>query len=115
MAEAKRERRIVRDLMSEPHIEGRRIGVRQIRDCVEGGGLRPETVADRYDLDRADVYRALAYYHEHPREMERIDEEREQAYEALLEGIERPSHVDPEGSTDNTVGSKSSSRSDHER
>ena len=96
MAKVKRDGRIVRDLMSEPHIEGRRISVLQIRDRVEGRGLRPETVADRYDLDRTAVYRALAYYHEHPREMQRVVDERERAYEELLDEIERPPGVGPD-------------------
>lgn len=79
--------RIVREVHDEPHIEGRRITVRFIRERVEGAGLDPETVADRHDLDLADVYRALAYYHDHPEEMreverrreERIDEHRKEA------------------------------------
>lgn len=101
--------------MSEPHIEERRVSVLQIRDHVEGAGLQPGAVADRYDLEHADVYRALAYYHEHPREMQRIDEERERAYEELLEEVERSSHVDPEGSIGDDAGSEPSSRPDHER
>lgn len=105
MAEVQRDQRITRDLMSEPHIEGRRIGVLQIQACVEGRGLRPETVADRYDLSRADVYRALAYYHEHPREMQQVRDERRQAYEALQEEIDRPAHVDP-SSVDDRLGNQ---------
>lgn len=96
MAEAQRGSRIVRELMSEPHVKGRRVGVLQIRDLVEGRGLSPASVADRYELDRADVYRALAYYHDHPREVQRVRERREDAYEELLEGIERPPEVGPE-------------------
>lgn len=79
--------RIVEDVHDEPHIEGRRITVRFVRERVEGAGIDPGTVADRHDLDLADVYRALAYYHDHPQEMreverqreERIDEHREHA------------------------------------
>lgn len=44
---------------------------------VEGRDLEPRTVADRYDLDVAAVYRALAYYHEHPEKMGMVREERE--------------------------------------
>lgn len=61
----------------EPHIEGSRITVRSIHGWVEEGDLDPETVADRYDLDIAAVYHALAYYHEHPEEMRRVEPERE--------------------------------------
>ncbi|PSP78920.1 DUF433 domain-containing protein [Halobacteriales archaeon QS_1_68_20] len=69
-------------LGGDPRIDGTRIGVYHVHELVEGRGLNPGTVADRFDLDVADVYRALAYYHEHPGEMAEIDarrEEREQA------------------------------------
>lgn len=113
--DVEREQRIVRDLMSEPYVEGRRIGVLGIYERVEGRDLRPETVADRYDLDRADVYRALAYYHEHLREMQRVRAERERAYEGLLDEIDRPSHVDPDDRTDDDRAVKSPSQSRPER
>ncbi|MDZ7730971.1 MAG: DUF433 domain-containing protein [Natrialbaceae archaeon] len=64
--------RIVSDpdtLGGQPRIQGRRISVLQIVDEVEGRGDQPHTVADRYDLSISDVYRALAYFHEHPEEM----------------------------------------------
>jgi len=63
-------------LAGEPRIEGRRISVRFIHECVEGRGLDPRTVADRHDLDVADVYYALAYYHDHPNEMATLEAER---------------------------------------
>jgi uncharacterized protein (DUF433 family) len=34
-----------------------------------------------YDLDGADVYHALAYYHDHSREMRDLEQEREDAIE----------------------------------
>jgi len=64
-------------LGGKPRIDGTRIGVYLIHERVEGRGLEPQTVADRHDLDVADVYRALAYYHDHPDEMARIEQERE--------------------------------------
>lgn len=71
----------------EPRIEGRRITVRQVADLVEGQDLSAKTVADRYDLDIADVYRALSYYHEHPEEMtEVIEDKRRREEEALKKG-----------------------------
>lgn len=87
---------IVRDddvMGGEPRIEGRRISVRQVADWVEEGDLSAKTVADRYDLDIADVYRALTYYHEHPGEMaavrrrrrERISAARERGMKTLSE------------------------------
>ena len=65
----------------EPHIEGSRSTVRYVRSQVEECDLRPETVADRYDLDLADVYAALAYYHNNPEEMRRVERDRERAIE----------------------------------
>lgn len=89
-------RRIAHDIMSEPHIRGRRISVRQVYALVEEQGEDPEAVADRYDLDIADVYHALAYYHDHPREMREVEAEREDAVEDFRESIERPADVNPD-------------------
>jgi uncharacterized protein (DUF433 family) len=75
--------RIVRELHDEPHIKGSRITVRYIHGRVEDRGLRPETVADRHNLDLADVYEALAYYHRHPEEMEEIRAHRQQVAEEI--------------------------------
>ncbi|MFC7156112.1 DUF433 domain-containing protein [Halomarina halobia] len=60
----------------EPRVDGRRITVPDIYEQVEGRGLEPQTVADKYDLDVAGVYRALAYYREHPKEMNEVREGR---------------------------------------
>lgn len=73
--------RIVRELHDEPHLDGRRITVRFIKEQIEGRGLTPRTVADRHDLDVADVYRALTYYHDHPEEMRAVERQREAAIE----------------------------------
>ncbi len=72
-------------LGGDPRIKGRRIGVHFIREHVEGRGLDPQTVADRYDLDLADVYWALTYYHEHPDEMAEIQARRERREEEAKE------------------------------
>jgi uncharacterized protein (DUF433 family) len=89
-------RRIAHDRLGEPHIAGRRVSVRQVYALVEGRGVDPETVADRYDLDVADVYHALAYYHDHPREMSDIEADREEAFNAFQKKLERPDGVDPD-------------------
>lgn len=89
-------RRVAHDLMDEPHIAGRRISVRQLYALIEERNVDPETVADRFDLDVADVYHALAYYHDHPREMSKIETDREEAIEALRETIDRPDGVEPD-------------------
>ncbi|WP_181685669.1 DUF433 domain-containing protein [Halorhabdus salina] len=77
--------RIVRDLLDEPHIQDRPIPVLTIIERVEGRGLDPQTVADRHDLDVGDVYAAVLYYHERPREFEEPGRERE----AIMDEIER--------------------------
>jgi uncharacterized protein (DUF433 family) len=77
--------RIVREVHDEPHIEGTRISVRHVYKRVHERGLRPETVAERHNLDIADVYRALAYYHDHPEEMAEIERRREEILEQAEE------------------------------
>ena len=81
----------------EPRIEGRRIAVRQVAEWVEQGGLSAKTVADRYDLDVADVYHALAYYHEHPSEMAAVERRRaEQIRDARDRGMRSLADLDEE-------------------
>ncbi|MFB6210430.1 MAG: DUF433 domain-containing protein [Halobacteriales archaeon] len=77
--------RIVQEVHDEPHIAGSRITVRHIYERVHGRGLRPETVAERHTLDIADVYHALAYYHEHPEEMREVESQRAEAIESARE------------------------------
>ena len=43
------------EIHDEPHIEGSRVTVLHIHERVENRGLRPETVAERLNLDLADV------------------------------------------------------------
>lgn len=68
--------RITQELHDEPHIVGSRITVHFVHERVEGRGLDPETVAERHDLELADVYHALAYYHDHPEEMAAVERRR---------------------------------------
>lgn len=68
-------------LGGKPRIAGRRIGVRFVREQAEGRGLDAQTVADRFDLDVADVYHALAYFYDHPEEMAEIERERHRRHE----------------------------------
>jgi len=87
--------RVAHDLLSEPHIRGRRVSVRQVAALVEQRETSPEAVADRFDLDVADVYHALAYYHDHPGEMAAVERERAEAIAAFRAEIDRPDGVDP--------------------
>ncbi len=72
---------IVREVHDEPHLEGSRITVQWIQKRVEERGLEPQTVANRHELDVADVYRALTHYHDHPAEMQAVEQRRGQLIE----------------------------------
>lgn len=91
------ETRIAQDLLDEPHIQGRRIPVLTIVERVEGRGLGPQTVAERYDLDVAEVYSALLYYHDHPSEFEELRQERADIMREIEADIDRPDDVNPPG------------------
>ena len=77
--------RIVTEVHDEPHIEGRRVTVRRIQGLVEGAGKSAEDVADQLDLDVADVYGALQYYHSHPDEMAAVERRRAEREAAARE------------------------------
>ena len=59
-----------------PRVDGRRIGVHHIAKRVIDAGESPEQVAADYDLDIADVHRALTYYYDNPDEMRRVQAQR---------------------------------------
>lgn len=74
------------EIHDEPHVEDSRVTVRYIATLVEDEGLAARTVAERHDLDMADVYAALTYYHANPTEMKRVEARRsELAAEAAAE------------------------------
>ncbi|GAA0716826.1 uncharacterized protein (DUF433 family) [Halorubrum trapanicum] len=77
--------RIVAEVHDEPHIEGRRVTVRRIQGLVEEAGKSAEAVADQLDLDVADVYGALQYYHSHPDEMAAVERQRSERETAARE------------------------------
>lgn len=56
-------------LGGEPRIAGTRVGVLDSYALVTGGGHTPEDGADQLDLSLAEIYAALAHYHEHSEEM----------------------------------------------
>lgn len=86
-------RRIVSELHEEPHLEGRRLTVQFIKSQVEDRGLAPRTIADRHDLDIADVYRALTYYHDHPEGMRAVEQRRQRAVEEHAHWTTDPADV----------------------
>lgn len=52
-------------LGNQPHIEGRRIRVKDIVLWYEVLGMSADEIADVYDLTLADVFAGLAFYHLH--------------------------------------------------
>ena len=70
-------RRVVTELHDEPHLEGRRVTVRRLQALVEETGDSAASVAADFDLDIADVYAALQYYHTHPDEMASAERKRQ--------------------------------------
>jgi uncharacterized protein (DUF433 family) len=66
-------------LGDEPRIDGRRIGVLHVAARVIDAGERPEDVAADHDLDLAAVHHALAYYYDHPDEMQTWREKKREA------------------------------------
>jgi uncharacterized protein (DUF433 family) len=61
----------------QPRIEGRRISVLQIVEWIHEEGMDPETVATEFDLDLADIHRALTYYYDNVEEMSTWRDRRE--------------------------------------
>lgn len=88
---------VAEELLDEPHVEGRRVSVLQIRDRVEELGETPQTVAEEFTLDIAAVYQALAYYHTHEGEMASVRARRERELDALRREAtdDRPDGVKP--------------------
>lgn len=70
-------------LGGEPRIEGTRVGVLDVYELVVSGGSVAD-VADQLDRSLAEVYTALAYYHDHPEEMRQLRQQRATT-EATLE------------------------------
>jgi uncharacterized protein (DUF433 family) len=73
----------------EPCLAGTRVRVRSIGEVVESGTYTPEEAAAAKDVSLPDVHRALAYYYDHPDEMERYaDRQRERERRSLDAGAD---------------------------
>jgi uncharacterized protein (DUF433 family) len=72
-------------LGGNPRIEGTRVGVLHVYELVVEGNNPPADVADQLDLSLAEVYSALAYYHEHPDEMRSVRRAEERSEASLAE------------------------------
>jgi uncharacterized protein (DUF433 family) len=83
-----------------PRLRGRRITVLDVYEGVtEGeGDLTPEEFAETFRLPVSDVYRALAYYHDHREEMERQREARDRTAGEVRARIaeSRPDSIEPD-------------------
>jgi len=73
------------DLRDEPHLEGRRITVRDVQAQIEGRGLDPAEYADRHGLGIGQVYAALAYYHTRASEVAKAERQERERIETATE------------------------------
>lgn len=78
----------------EPRIAGRRVSVLQVAELVREAGHDPAYVADQLDLTLAEVHTALAYFYEHPEEMDAIRERHRELEETLAEVAAEPQALD---------------------
>ena len=81
-------------LGGEPRLDGHRISVLQVVDMVLEADHEPEYVADQLGISLADVHSALAYYYEHPDEMDAIRERHDHLETKLSERAVTPDHVE---------------------
>lgn len=72
-------------LAGAPRIDGTRIGVHHVAERVLDAGASPADVAADYDLDLADVHRALTYYYDNLDEMRTVRERRTETASGLCE------------------------------
>jgi len=72
-------------LGGEPRIEGTRVGVLHVYELVVQGDHPPVDAADQLDLSLGEIYSALAYYHEHPEDMQDLRRARDEAEAVLAE------------------------------
>jgi uncharacterized protein (DUF433 family) len=73
-----------------PRIEDTRVSVLHVHELVAEGDQPPVDIADQLDLSLAEVYSALAYYHEHPEEMRELRREIDDAETTLAEEAVSP-------------------------
>ncbi len=78
---------------SRARITGHRIRVQDIVICTEQGQSADQIVADFPQLSLADVYAALAYYHDHREEIDRQVREDDQ-FVAQMKGQGGPGLLD---------------------
>jgi uncharacterized protein (DUF433 family) len=81
------------EIHGEPHIEGSRVTVRDVHTRIEERGLAPERVAERYNLDIAEIHEAPPYYDNNPEEMRQAEKRHDRT---AAEARQRSSLTPPE-------------------
>jgi uncharacterized protein (DUF433 family) len=71
----------------KPHIAGHRISVQDVAIWHEWLGHNVEEIANDYNLTFADVYAALAYYHDHRAEIDKSIKESKEFVEVMRKKI----------------------------
>ena len=88
-------------LHGQPRIDGTRIGVFMLGEMIRNGDWTAREVAGEYpSLSRADVDAALAYYDNHPDEMDQARKEQEAAIAGLRERSRVPNDDDGDADTE---------------
>ena len=78
-------------LSGDPRIEGTRVGVLHVYELVVEGDCSPADAADQLGVSLAEVYTALAYYHENPDTLREVRRRHTEAEERLAEKALAPS------------------------
>ena len=82
-------------LGGKARLEGRRISVLQIAERALDLEQPPEQIADQLDVSLAEVHAALAYYYEHPDEMRRERDRRDELDRTIRDAaVEPPESVE---------------------
>jgi uncharacterized protein (DUF433 family) len=81
-------------LSGKPRIEGKRIGVLMLGDMIHRGEWTYGEVLDELNVTRAELDAALAYYDEHPEEMDAERARDERARQQVLERSRAPGRTD---------------------
>lgn len=71
----------------KPRIAGHRITVQDVAIRHNGLGYPAEQIASDYNLGLADVYAALAYYHDHKEDIDKSIKEGEKLVEEMKKKI----------------------------
>lgn len=71
----------------KPRIAGRRITVQNIVIWHEWMGHTADDIATEYDLTLAEIYAALAYYYDHPQEIDEAIKAGQTLVEAMRQKI----------------------------